>query len=119
MSRAKKALRDKLRDAVCRRAQWRCEVCGISADKLDPHHITPRELMPNQGMVLSNIIGLCPDCHEIAEDVIDIGTGDSDVWSATDFGHESERLARYSASNLYKLIGSSYERALKDSERLC
>lgn len=118
MSRAKKEQRDKLREAACRRAGWRCEVCGIYADTLDPHHITPRELLPNQGMVLSNIIALCSDCHEIAEDVIAISSDEDDIWATASTGHDPERMARYSASNLYKLIGSSYDKALKDSEQL-
>lgn len=58
--------------------------------------------MPNGGYVESNGISLCPDCHEKAE-----------IYHST-----GEVLPGYSPDDLYKLIDSTREKAIKDSERL-
>ena len=106
----KKSVRKAFRIAVFKRAKYRCEVCGVEGvdrqDKnegnpLDAHHIGKRELMPNGGYVLSNGISLCSTCHLSAEVNIDLPMNEE-----------------FSPTSLYKKIGSSYEKAYKDSEKL-
>ena len=103
MSKSKKKLvRKRFRDACYKRDNYSCVCCSFKAGKeraqelLDAHHITNRNLMPNGGYVKENGISLCEDCHIKAEDEAP--------------GFEPELL--------YKKIGSSYEEAVKASERL-
>lgn len=106
MSSDKKRIREAFRGAVFDRDGNRCKVCGwslITAEvHLDAHHITDRTLMPNGGYVKENGISLCPPCHEKAE-----------VFHST-----GEALPGWAPSDLYGRIGSSYEKAVKASERL-
>lgn len=110
MSKAKQAVRMKFRNDVFRRDGNRCRVCGIHemnlplGGGLDAHHITDRNEMPNGGYVKENGISLCPKCHIEAEQFhISGGT----AW-----------VAGRSPNDLYKLINSSKERAIKASEKL-
>lgn len=70
--------------------------------QLDAHHITDRNLMPNGGYVIENGISLCPAHHELAE-----------IFHSTGAAHPG-----FSPEDLYKLIGSSYDQAVKACERL-
>lgn len=58
--------------------------------------------MPNGGYVTANGVSLCPGCHEKAEAFHSTGTA----------------LPGWAPADLYALIGSSYEQAVRDSERL-
>ncbi len=102
----KQLVRKRFRDSVFVRDQYRCVGCGLqsSADKdeLDAHHITPREEMPNGGYATENGVSLCAKCHVLAEDYY--VTGETIDW--------------YYPKDLYRLVGSSYEQALRASERL-
>lgn len=69
---------------------------------LDAHHITDRNLMPNGGYVKENGISVCPSCHEKAEVFHSTGTS----------------VTGFSPDDLYKMIGSSYEKAVEASKRL-
>jgi hypothetical protein len=69
-------------------------------EKLEVHHITNREHMPNYGYAISNGIALCPSCHLAAEAAI------------------KNPNDKFKAESLYKRIGSSFEQAYKDSEDL-
>src|SRR5579885_3871709 len=108
MSSEKKVIRKLFRDACYKRDGFRCAMCGMKSSKdnaekeLDAHHITDRNLMPNGGYVKENGISLCPTCHEKAEVFHSTGTA----------------LPGWAPEDLYKLIGSSYEQAVKASERL-
>lgn len=104
MSQEKKKIRTNFRDNVFARDKHACKACNVSAAlvQLDAHHITDRNLMPNGGYVLENGISLCPTCHEKAE--IFHSTGTAYIGFAPD--------------DLYRLIGSSYELAVKRSELL-
>lgn len=106
MSSNKKRIRQKFRDDVFSRDGNKCRVCGwnlITGEvHLDAHHITDRNLMPNDGYVKENGISLCPPRHEKAE-----------VFHST-----GEALPGWAPSDLYGKIGSSYEQAVKASERL-
>lgn len=58
--------------------------------------------MPNGGYVKENGISLCPGCHEKAEVFHSTGTGTA--------------LPGWSPSDLYQVIRSTYELAVKASE---
>lgn len=108
MSSEKKKIRQNFRDAVFKRDNNRCKACGwmlITADlQLDAHHITDRNLMPNGGYVEENGISLCPGCHEKAEVFHSTGT--------------RTPLSGWAPEDLYKLIGSNYDQAVKAAENL-
>lgn len=98
----KKKLRAAFRDAVFDRDGYRCVVCGEGSSKLDAHHITDRNEMPNGGFCPANGILLCEECHQKAE-VFHI-SGEASVGFAPD--------------DLYVKIGSSHKEALIESEKL-
>jgi 5-methylcytosine-specific restriction endonuclease McrA len=108
MSNDKKRIRQAFRDAVFARDGHRCRVCGWSSQgsslvgSLDAHHITDRTLMPNGGYVIENGVSLCPECHVKAEKLHQTG----------------EACPGYAPNELYELIGSSYEQAVRAAERL-
>lgn len=97
MSAEKKKIRDAFRNVVFTRDRYQCRVCRDLINPLDAHHITDRDLMPNGGYVLQNGISLCPECHVKAEVYHSTGTA----------------VPGYSPDDLYKLIGSSYDIAVK------
>lgn len=62
----KKEIRRKFREAVFKRDQYICQVCGTkrAENELDAHHITNRDEMPNGGYIPENGITVCKDiCH--------------------------------------------------------
>lgn len=113
MSQEKKLIRQRFRDKTFARDGYKCRACGVSSSVsgewegtkdlvLDAHHITDRTLMPNGGYVPENGISLCPVCHEKAEVFHSTGTA----------------LPGFSPDELYALIGSSHDLAVKASENL-
>jgi len=107
MSSEKKAIRQRFRDTTFARDGNKCRGCGWvlfrpGEVELDAHHITDRNLMPNGGYVKENGISLCPTCHQKAEVFHSTGTA----------------LPGWAPEDLYRMIGSSYEQAVKASERL-
>ena len=98
----KKKLRVAFRDAVFERDGYRCRVCGEGSTKLDAHHITDRKLMISGGYVEANGITLCEECHRLAEKFHETGVSEPG----------------YSPEELYEKAASSYEEAVKASERL-
>lgn len=104
MSAEKKKVRSRFRDDTLKRDGNKCRTCGwrVDVEKLDAHHISDRNLMPNGGYVKENGISLCPECHIKAEVFHSTGTA----------------VPGFSPDDLYKKIGSSYEKAVKASERL-
>ena len=110
----KKETRRKFREAVWKRDGFRCKVCNYKPEEedlqheLDAHHITDRNDMPNGGYVPENGISLCnvPDggCHMKAEKFHISG------------GEEWEEGMH--PDDLYNMIGSSHEEAIKASEKL-
>lgn len=104
MSKNKKSIRAAFRDGVLARDKYQCKMCGweLHIEKLDPHHITDRSLLPNQGMVISNGVTLCPDCHLKAEH----------------FHSSGLSYPGYSPEDLYKKINSSFYIAEADSKRI-
>ena len=66
MSEKKKHIREKFRNAVFSRDDFKCKICGYSG-KLDAHHISSRNCFHNGGYVVENGITLCENCHMSAE----------------------------------------------------
>lgn len=110
MVRGKKEVRKLFRNSVFNRDKNCCKYCGAGPfetpeDHLDAHHITDRNDMPNGGYVLENGISLCKDkCHINAE-MYHISDGD-------------EWIPGMHPDDLYKLIKSSKELAIRKSEEL-
>lgn len=104
MSAKKKAVREKFRTDVFSRDNYRCKIPECDQLAKDAHHITDRTLMPNGGYVKENGISLC-DPHHVDAEEYHITNG------------ESAKLG-FHPEDLYRLIGSSYEKAVKASERL-
>ncbi len=103
----KQQIRENFRKAVFKRDSYKCKLCNksIRVSKLDAHHITDRTKMPNGGYVKENGITLCQnECHMKAEK-FHISNG-------------QEWEEKFHPNDLYSLIGSSYELAVKKSELL-
>ncbi len=106
----KELVRYRFRDAVFKRAGYRCQGrgCEVKATRdtalavLDAHHVTDRSLMPHGGYVPENGIALCAACHEKAE-----------VFHSTGVALEG-----WSPVDLYEIIGSTHTDAVAASERL-
>ena len=106
MSKKKKEIRKKFRASVFSRDNYTCMMCNFCPDDrsiLDAHHITDRKEMPNGGYVIENGITLCSSCHVFAEEFHSLGVA----------------YPKYSVENLYEMINSSYEKAVKASKLLC
>lgn len=103
-SAEKKRVREAFRTAVFERDGYRCKGCRApgTGETLDAHHITDRNLMPNGGYVKENGISLCSTCHEKAE-----------VFHST-----GQSLTNWAPDDLYRLIGSTHEAAVRASRRL-
>lgn len=105
MSAGKKMVREHFRESVFKRDRNACVMCGARNLPLDAHHITDRNLMPNGGYVKENGITLCDSatgCHNKAECY-----------------HRGEQVAPgFMPEELYKKIGSSYEKAVEASKKL-
>lgn len=110
MSQRKLEMRLSFRTLTFKRDGFKCRACGIHEmnlpinGSLDAHHITDRKEMPNGGYVKENGITLCPKCHLEAEQYhISGGT----TW-----------VSGRSPDDLYRLIGSSKEKAIAASNKL-
>ena len=98
-----KALRKQFRASCLERDENRCKRCP-STVSLVVHHITDRSEMPNGGYAVSNGVSLCSSCHMAAE-----------------IFHRTEGrnwMPGVHPDDLYELIGSSKEQAIKDSKKL-
>jgi hypothetical protein len=100
----KKQVREAFRQAVFTRDRHQCRKCGTKNCKLDAHHITDRNDLPNGGYVLENGISLCEVCHALSE-----------VWHASG---QSTFETGYHPDDLYNLIDSSWEKAWEASDKL-
>jgi predicted restriction endonuclease len=109
MSSLKHKIRAAFRNAVFKRDKFSCVMCGVRAPQdnpesiLDAHHITNRNDLPNGGYVLENGVSLCKArCHLLAEEDLE------NVMKHPGFSKE----------DLYKKVGSSFEKALETSRKL-
>lgn len=104
----KKNIRETFRTEVFKRDKNTCLVCGkkhINIQDLDAHHITDRSEMPNGGYVKENGISVCKiDCHFKVEK---FHIYEGEEWEPN-----------LHPNDLYKLIHSSKELAIKKSEEL-
>lgn len=113
---SKKNVRNKFRNEVLERDNYKCKMCGDTNSKLDAHHITDRSLMPNGGYVIENGITLCDKpngCHWKAEMYHKYNLDELYRRNLTHYKYQE-----YSPENQYKKINSSYDIAYKKSERL-
>lgn len=88
---------------VFHRDKNKCKICGKS-ENLDAHHITDRHEIPNGGYVLENGITLCSVHHLQAEQFHISGN--------------KTGIRGMMPNDLYKIINSSYEIAVKKSNEL-
>lgn len=99
----KKMIRQLFRESVFERDGHKCTFCDAIED-LDAHHITDRSEMPNGGYVKENGITLCKKHHMDAEK-FHITNG-------------AEWVEKMHPTDLYNLIRSSKDLAIKQSEKL-
>lgn len=105
---SKSDIRANFRRKVFNRDKYRCVTCGVpetDVEKLDAHHITDRNDMPNGGYVMENGISLCPPCHLKAE-----------IYHQTNGWNWGRG---FHPNTLYFLIGSSPQEAREASQVLC
>ena len=118
----KRQIRSEFREAVFRRDQYACQVCGRQwrpedsdpvLQRVNAHHITDRSEMPNGGYVPENGITVCDvasfadssqSCHMRVEQ-----------WHVSGGTSVEEGL---DPASLYRIIGSSHEEAVESSWRL-
>lgn len=98
---SKKEIRKIFNHIVFSRDANQCRYPGCTERAVDAHHITDRHEMPNGGYVLSNGISLC-SCHH---------------WEAEEF-HRTRGKSGLTPDYFYALIGSSFNKAYEDSEKL-
>lgn len=121
----KKEIRRKFKEDVFRRDKYTCRFCGMKytqeeAEKyLDAHHITDRNEMFNGGYVKDNGISLCkyaqPNRMELTS-----GSEEGSCHMKAELFHISggqEWTQGMHPDDLYKLIGSSKEMAVRASEK--
>lgn len=99
----KKLIRQEFNDSVFKRDKYKCVFCNVT-ENLDAHHITDRHEMPNDGYVKENGITLCSKHHLDAE--------------RFHMTKGKEWVENMHPDDLYEIIGSSYEIAFTESERL-
>jgi 5-methylcytosine-specific restriction endonuclease McrA len=104
MSSEKKKNRENFRNVVFERDKHKCVTCGVSNVPLDAHHIMDRNEMPNGGYVKENGISLCYSCHLKAEKY--------------HISNKTEFEPGYHPADLYRMIKSDYEKAVKASDAL-
>jgi hypothetical protein len=111
----KKLIRKQFREEVFARDKHRCRCCGVQGTDrqnpdpkikifLDAHHIEDRHKFINGGYLLANGITVCDECHAKAEQYHSSG--------------ETSWEPGFHPDDLYKLIGSSFELALKADAKL-
>jgi len=99
----KQKIRYNFRESVFKRDKHQCKICK-NKNNIDAHHITDRNEMINGGFVIENGITLCDTHHIMAE-----------KWHSS---YHTEWEDGMLPEDLYKLIDSSYELAVKESEKL-
>ncbi len=116
---SKKQIRNNFRNAVFSRDKYRCKICARPGKdrqggeewkkhhsdplvQLDAHHITDRSLIINQGYVPENGITVCDDCHLLVEEFHLTGKCQEGLYP----------------DDLYKMIGSSLEKAVRASSNV-
>lgn len=103
MKQLHKKWRKAFNEACLERDKYKCVFCETTTN-LDVHHIVDRHdpSISNGGYTLSNGITLCQEHHLLCEELHAIGKCEPE----------------YHPDNLFKIIGSSYDKAIKDSNNL-
>jgi 5-methylcytosine-specific restriction endonuclease McrA len=103
----KKEIRKRFRDSVFGRDKFTCRVCGCKRlpEDLDSHHVVDRSLMVNGGYVMSNGITVCKEVCHMKVELFHISGG-------------KEWELGLHPDDLYRMIGSSKEKAIQDSINL-
>jgi hypothetical protein len=96
-----KRWRKSFNEECLERDHHKCKFCERT-DDLDVHHITDRHEIINGGYTKSNGITLCDEHHILCEE----------------FHSTGSCLFKYHPDQLYKMIGSSYQKAINDSLNL-
>lgn len=96
-----KRWRKQFNEDCLKRDKNQCVFCDI-VEGLDVHHITDRHDMPNGGYVLTNGVTVCGEHHLMCEE----------------YHMSGQPIDGFHPDDLYLKIGSSYEKAHKDSENL-
>jgi len=116
----KRQIRRKFREDTFDRDDYRCRWCREDYSKmdspelaLDAHHITDRNNMPNGGYVPENGISLC----KMNEDGLEEGSCHMKAEKFHISGGEEWEDGMH-PDDLYKMIGSTKELAIKSSEKL-
>lgn len=99
----KQIIRSNFSESVFKRDKFKCCFCD-KKEKLDAHHITDRNEMPNGGYVKENGISLC-EKHHLDAEKFHITEG-------------KEWVEGMHPNDLYNKIGSSFELAFSKSEKL-
>jgi len=100
---AKRNLRKQFNKDCLERDDNKCRVCD-DEEATAVHHITDRKEMPNGGYHYKNGISLCDECHKKAE-IFHMTSGKK--WAAN-----------MHPNDLYNIIDSSKEEAVKECEKL-
>lgn len=113
----KQLVRKEFREGVFKRDRYLCRCCGKKGKdrqngdlhlkyhknpevELDAHHIISSKELTGGGYVVSNGISVCSECHLKCEEYWDIGVA----------------CEGFAQDDLFKLIGSSREKAVQDSD---
>lgn len=123
----KKEIRKKFKNDVYKRDKFTCRHCGLKYSEeeaeahLDAHHITDRNEMPNGGYVKENGISLCKYVQSHPGKELSHSTEEGSCHMKAEKFHITggkEWEPGMHPDELYKLIGSSKEEAVKASEKL-
>jgi hypothetical protein len=60
------------REAVFKRDNWTCKVCGIKGGRLEAHHIKPFAINSKSRFDIDNGDTLCKDCHKLTDSYLNI-----------------------------------------------
>ena len=118
----KKEIRRKFRDETFERDGYKCRICDADfSDQefpeifLDAHHITDRSDMPNGGYVKENGISLCKENFDDEGFIIESCHMKAELFHIT---NGENWYPNMHPNDLYELIGSSKEVAIKKSLNL-
>lgn len=122
----KKDIRKKFKQDVFKRDKYTCKCCSFKYTKeeaeiyLDAHHITDRNKMSNGGYVKENGISFCKYEQSNKMELSSKTEENSCHMKAEKFHitEGKEWTEGMHPDDLYKIINSSYEKAVKESEKL-
>jgi len=123
----KKEIRKKFKEDVFKRDKYTCKICSLKYTQdeaehyLDAHHITDRNEMFNGGYVKENGISLCKYEQPTPGRELKRDSEENSCHMKAEKFHITEGKEwepGMHPDDLYKLIGSSKEEAIKESFKL-